>query len=314
MQNSAMGADSFSAIVEVAIKVAQMHDSTVALTDLTELMPAGMTSVEVAEALEFTPELSTKYVLKDGLVLPKSGIRPDSDDHSRRLAHSMTNINVAKRISTMLGTDEAEMIAVTGSTSYRAASWRDDVDLFCVTRPQRMWLFLAKALLFARASRLLLRSKVPICLSCVVDETHAQDLFNNDRGALFARDALLARVLTGDGQYRSLLESAQWIRNYFPRLYDARCTPGGQSPATGVRSSAWDRFVNLFLFTTLGTYVRAKSRLHNRLLAMEGKGMALFHAKVGTDHLIYESARYGRLKEIYGAIKPMSEPVQSATR
>ncbi len=304
MSNRIPEGETFSRLVEVVFKVAQMHGSSVALSDLMQLAPSGMTADQVSNAFEILPGLSGKFILRDGFVVPTSGSYPTPDEYVRRQSHSMMNVQAARWLSGKLGRGEAQMIAVSGSTSYKAASWKDDVDLFCVTRTEKMWLFLAKALLFARASQILGRSRVPICLSCIMDERHARVLFGTDRGALFARDALIAQVISGEDWYESLLGGAPWMMKYFPRLYETR-SPLRPSSAGGMPPSAWDRFVNLLLFRTVGSYIAAKTRLHNHFLARGGKELAIFHRRVGTDHLIYESARYARLKRIYDNIRPI---------
>lgn len=299
--------ENFATLLGVVLKVAQMHGSPVALSDLVKLLPAGTATKDIEVAFEALPTLPGNYVLKDGILVPRAGDHPLSDDFNRNLQHSIANIEVARWISKALGSGQALTIAVSGSTSYRAASPRDDVDLFCVTRPHTMWFFLAKALLLTRMSRVLRKSNVPICLSCLMEERYATSLFAKDGGALFARDALVAEVVLGHDKYATLLHSAPWMKRYFPKLYSGKSTPSTMNANSKTKSSSWNRCVNLFLFMTLGSYIRAKARFHNHVLAREGKSMSIFHARAGPDHLIYESAKYIRLKEIYDDIRPSSK-------
>ena len=301
------GDENFATLLGVVLKVAQMHGSPVALSDLVKLLPAGTANEDIEVAFETLPTLPENYVLKDGLLVPVGANSPPLSDFNRNLKHSIANFKVARWLSNALGSRQALTIAVSGSTSYKAASPMDDVDLFCVTRPHTLWFFLAKALLLTRMSRLLRKSNVPICLSCLMDEGYATSLFAEDGGALFARDALVAEVVLGNDRYASLLGSAPWMKRYFPKLYAGRSTPPRIGALPRSRTPNWDRCVNLFLFITLGSYIRAKAHFHNYLLDREGKSMSLFHARVGPDHLIYESAKYIRLKDIYDDIKPSSK-------
>jgi hypothetical protein len=304
------GDERLAALVNVVVKVAQMHGSTVPLSDLVQLLPDGTTSEEIAEVFEALPPLRGNYSLKDGLLVPKSESDLPSKDLNLRLRHSNANTQVVRWLSKAMGNKEATIVAVSGSTSYNAASPRDDVDLFCVTRPQRMWLFLAKALLLTRASRIFRRPNVPIDMSCLMDEDYATTVFAQDGGALFARDALVAEVVSGQSQYASLLEFAPWMKRYFPKLYERRRAPTGTKKNAKSKSSGWENCLNLFLFTTLGSYIRAKAIFHNYVLAREGKELSAFRARVGPDHLIYESAKYERLREIYEDISPMPKESQ----
>jgi hypothetical protein len=304
------GDERLAALVNLVVKVAQMHGSTVPLSDLVQLLPDGTTSEDIADVFEVLHPLPGNYALEGSLLVPKSNKDLLSNDFNLRLRHSIANTQVARWLSNALGKREALIVAVSGSTSYNAASPRDDVDLFCVTRPQTMWLFLARALLLTRASRVFRRSNVPIDLSCLMDEDYATKVFSKDGGALFARDALVAEVIRGQSQYARLLESAPWMRRYFPKLYERRSAPTGTQNHARSKASGWERCVNLFLFTTLGSYIRAKAIFHNHVLARKGKSLSAFHARAGSDHLIYESAKYDRLREMYEDIRPMQKEIQ----
>ena len=306
--------DRLAALVNVVVKVAQMHGSTVPLSDLVQLLPDGTTSEDIADVFEVLPPLPGNYALRNGLLVPRSDKDPPSNDFNLRLRHSIANTRVARWLAKALGNREALIVAVSGSTSYNAASPRDDVDLFCVTRPNTMWLFLARALLLTRASRVFRRSSVPIDLSCLMDEDYASKVFAKDGGALFARDALVAEVVRGQSRYASLLDSAPWMKRYFPKLYERRSTTAGTQMNARSKASSWERCVNLFLFTTLGSYIRAKAIFHNRILAREGKSMSAFNARAGPDYLIYESAKYDRLRKIYEDINPMPKELQMNSR
>jgi len=184
---------------------------------------------------------------------------------------------------------------------------RDDVDVFCVTQSGKLWFFVTKALIIGRVSEALHRSSPPICLSCIMDLDFAEVSFSKDNGALFARDALVAKVVRGGPSYTALLRSANWMKQYFPKLYSYRTENGeGESHAPSGRS-AWTFAANRFLFHTIGFYVRAKARFHNHILSKSGKAMSSFRAKAGVDHLIYESTKYQKLRDVYSEIRPLPE-------
>ena len=296
--------ESIETLVGVAVNVARMHDSALALSDLVKLMPSGTTLESLTREFESRPSLSERYSLEGDFIIPRGGASSSKEEYTDRLSNSEANIQVARWLSTKLGRSQALSVSVSGSTSYRSASRNDDVDLFCVTRTGSMWFFLTKALLLTRASRLFKRSGTPICLSCVMDSRYAATVFGEDRGALFARDALAAEVILGRAEYARLLESARWMGDYFPAIYSRKTagteTRGGPPASVTGFTSALDRL--LFLF--VGTYVRIKADFHNRNLARQGKTRNAFRALVGRDHLIYESVKYLKLKEMYEDIKP----------
>ncbi len=304
MLSRSPGDDRLETLVGVILRAAQLHGTAVNLVDLSQLLQTRETPEELARAFESHPRLSRRYALREGFVVKRTGSYSSAADRDGIRDNFVANVRAAKWLTSRLG-GEAVLVAVSGSTSYKTASRKDDVDLFCVTRPGTMWVFLARALILTRLSKLFDRSRAPICLSCVMDESYARKLFSADRGALFARDALVAEVVLGRDQYDSLLESAPWVGRYFPRLYALRRSPGRQRKDAKGAGSAWTKVANLLLFITLGSYIRAKARLHNNLLAKQGNDLYLFQVRIGLDHLIYESDKYIRLREMYDEIQPI---------
>jgi hypothetical protein len=280
-----------------------MHESAVSLTDLARLMPEDTNTTDLVTAFENLPTLRENYLLKEGYVLSRSEAQKDLFSESERRRHSIANITLARVLSSRLGGKDALVFAVSGSTSYRSASVHDDIDLFCVTPRGKMWVFLAKVLVRTRALYLLRKSSRSINVSCVMDEEYARTMFSTDQGPLFARDALMAEVVHGREAYDGLLESASWMGLYFPKLYGLRKSLGrakrrGQ-PSTPIHLG----ITNLFLYFVIGSYIRLKARLHNRLLVREGKRSSLFIPRIGFDHLFYESERYLTLKAIYSSMR-----------
>ncbi len=293
--------------VDVVLEVARMHGSSVSVNELLKLLPNGVRTEDVLTALESTPKFASTYALRDGLIVLQVGQEVQFDDYHGRLERSRVNIERVKWLTSKLSSPNALTISVSGSTSYRAASKGDDVDLFCVTSTNTMWLFLAKALLFARVSRIFRRSAESICLSCTMDDRYARSMFSIDRGALFARDALMAVVVRGDEHYSNLIASASWMDQYFPELFAAKSGTRDAVAGPVAHASLLLRSVNRFLFIVLGSYIRMKVNYHNRLLARTRNPLAFFNARIGVDHLIYESGKYLKLREMYGEIRPESD-------
>lgn len=294
-------------IVSVAMNVAQLHGAAVALVELENLLPETNTTEDLVAVLELFPQLRDAYVVRNGLVTPKSESAPASSAREEAQRRSMANISAARAFGRTLAGRDLEVIAVSGSTSYLSASARDDLDLFCVTTKGRVWVFLLKALVMARLRRLSDRRATPVTFSCVMDRKRADEMFSTDNGALFARDALMARVVSGHRSYAELLDEASWIQRYFPRLYGRRGKREALPHSSERPSLLPYGPLNLLLYRTVGSFIRAKASLHNRRLAREGKGMALFRLRIGADHLIYESRRYQALRSMYSKVASVGE-------
>src|SRR5438445_2925239 len=303
--------ENIEAIVEVAVRAAWLHESAVSLTDLARLMPEDMNATDLVTAFESLPKLRENYLLKEGYVISKDEAHRDMFGESERRRHSIANISLARVLSSRLGGRDEVVFAVSGSTSYRSASVHDDIDLFCVTPRGKMWFFLAKVLVRTRALHLLRKSSRSINVSCVMDEEYARVMFSADQGPLFARDALMAEVVDGREAYDGLLESASWMALYFPKLYGLRKSLGGTKVRAQRSTPLGLGIANLFLYFVIASYIRAKARLHNRLLVKEGKRSSVFIPRIGLDHLFYESERYLTLKAIYSSMRHDETDVSS---
>jgi hypothetical protein len=204
-------------------------------------------------------------------------------------------------------------LSVAGSTSYKTTSENDDIDIFCVTEKDSLWIYLTKALLLARVFKLVRPRSPRFCFSCVLDEEYARRLFASPSDALFARDALTAQVLRGSLFYDGLLRKGQWLSDYFPKLHRLRKAQHVETPKeTGVTPSTVARkALNHFLFLTVGNYVRLKSILLNRKFRKAGRPDSFFTIISSRDHCIFESQGYQKLRRIYSELKPYSAAHQS---
>ncbi len=223
--------------------------------------------------------------------------REESDRLSRanwRLAFSLRFAELCSRVG-------VKVISVSGSTSYLSVARDDDLDFFCIMNVDSLWPSLAKFLLLARVFRIVHEDSPLICLSYVADEAFALREFTSPQDGLFARDAIYVRVLRGRKYYARLLKSSTWMAGYFPRMYCERVKEA-EGKITVKSSSAAGRIANLFVYLTVGRYIKIKSFLLNRRYAKERMQASLFRVRMGRDHCIYESTRYLDLKHMYSCM------------
>jgi hypothetical protein len=284
--------------IDLLYNVARLNDSVLSLRDLQVLLNSETSLSELEDAFADTPILKSKYNLQSGFVFEKGKDDAIVALELQKRRKAFGNVALGARLAARLKGKGSVIIAIGGSTSYQSVKESDDLDFFCITHTDSVWIFLTKALLLLRATRLYSSQPSGACLSCVMDQDFAEKLFGNEQDPLFARDALNAIVLEGDKQYRSLLLKADWIARMFPRLYAARSIPI-EGAIHRRDSSVIRRVVNLFLFRTVGVYIRMKSMLENRRIARHGNKGRLFVTRVGRDHCIYESMRYRKMREIY---------------
>jgi len=287
-------------------QIAKQNGSALTLAELLEATSMVATEADLEAAWRRNPTLSSRYSLELGLVFEKGErtVDPSSLAAAERqsVERSRRNLLLANELASLCVDERVKMIAVGGGNSYRRSGPRDDIDLFCVTAKDSLWIFMFRSLLLARLYSFGRRGSPPFCFSYVLDEGRAHADFRTSDDGLFARDALMAFVLHGRRFYQSLLTESPWMRRYFPVLYNRKSGGKGffwtrEEGVTGARPAS--RIANSFLYHTVGTYIRMKAYLLNGRFLRQGNLSSVFRAKVATDCCIYESNRYRRLREIY---------------
>jgi hypothetical protein len=299
--------------VEILLAIARVKGSLLSTKDIDELTDLLSTGADITSIWDRTPVLDSRYELQGGLVIEKhvksSQTRAERlDDMNQRTARAEKYIKYAREFSFLSGRRWIRVFSVAGSTSYKSTSESDDVDIFCVTERDSLWIYLTKALILARVFKLVRPRSPRFCFSCMLDEDYARRLFASPNDALFARDALTTQVLQGSLFYDGLLQRGQWLSDYFPKLHALRkvlpVQPFEETHAT--RRNSGLKALNHFLFLTVGTYVRLKSILLNRELRKTGRLNSLFGLISSPDHCIFESQSYRALRRIYSEFKPYS--------
>ncbi len=299
--------------VELLLAIARAKGSLLSAKDvdeLTGLLPAG---ADLGSIWNQIPSLDSRYEVKGGLVVERRASNNQAssgaiEDQKWRRARAERYIEYAREFSSLSGKTWIRVLSVAGSTSYKAPSENDDIDIFCVTEKDSLWIYLTKVLLLARVFKLVRPGSPRFCFSCVLDEDRASRLFASPNGALFARDALTAQVLRGSLFYDGLLRRGQWLSDYFPKLHGLRKAQHLRTfeDTKVTRPTVAQKALNHFLFLTVGYYVRLKSILLNRKLRRTGRLDSLFRVISSPDHCIFESQSYQELRRIYSEFKRYS--------
>ncbi len=307
--------------VELLLAIARAKGSLLSAKDIDELTGLLPTGADLGSIWNQIPSLDSRYEVKGGLLVERrvSNNQTSSgaiEDQKWRRARAERYIEYAREFSFLSGKKWIRVLSVAGSASYKATSQNDDIDIFCVTEKDSLWIYLTKALLLARIFKLVRPGSPRFCFSCVLDEDYARRLFASPNDALFARDALTAQVLRGSLFYDGLLGRGQWLSDYFPKLHGLRRAQhiGTFEDTNVTRPTVARKALNYFLFLTVGYYVRLKSILLNHKLKRTGRLDSVFRVISSPDHCIFESQSYQELRRIYSQFKPHSAEYPSLER
>ncbi len=252
------------------------------------------------------------FQIKDGYLLTNSAQSYESRVEREQM--SAAKLDSAARFGRVLTrlVPFIRTIAVTGSVAYGSADRWDDIDLFIVTERNRLWLTALMALVFVRVSKLLgLRPHhlSPFCLSYVHDEEgFTEESQRNRSNPLFARELLKAKPIVGMDQYRKMLESNDWVANFYAAPYAAKLralVEGNDSKRVEDQENS-DRLSFLLgwgeslTFLVLSRYLRIKAYLTNLKLKSQGKALSVFEPKISAVSCIYSSNFYEWLRTLWG--------------
>jgi len=296
--------------IKLFCDLAKMNGAALTVEEIVALVALPASKEELERAWNNNPILSTNYELQSGVVVERNrgGARFVTDwrvfREIDRRDRAKGYLKSAVGFSALCSGRYSKLVAVSGSASYRSVSRTDDLDFFCVTQKDSLWIFLTRTLILARLYRRFHKDSPKYCFSCNMDESFALESFATSESPLFGRDALNAVLLYGNDCYQSLLARGAWMRNYYPRLYESKFESGGERPATAREGpSAGERVLNLFLYYTVGSYIKLKSALLNRRFLREGRGDSLFTVRSGPDHCMYESQKYTYLEKSYSNLE-----------
>ena len=302
--------------ISILSGIAKTNGSNVTLKDLAALTRTSLSEDQIRSSWETFPNLAVSYRLREGFILQPGNDQVQSDRDTLALeqekrTRAKTYTRYANMFASLCKARGTNLLAISGSTSYKTPFASDDLDIFCVTKPNSLWIFLTKSLLLARFQQLFRRDAPRLCFSYAVDQKFAEKEFPLPKDALFARDALTATIVHGQNYYKALLKRSPWISNYFPRLYRDRADTVKDEGIARERivSRPGTKFLNLLLRVTVGNYVAFKSTLLNKRLRKQRKLSAVFSAKIGTDHCIFESARYSKLRAMYRQLDERPGPI-----
>jgi ubiquinone/menaquinone biosynthesis C-methylase UbiE len=295
--------------------IAKANGSLVSLKDLAALTRTNLSEEQLESSWAAIPELAGSYELKNGLIIERGNNNAGNsltnvDQEQEKRGRAEGYARYAREFASLCNGGETKLMAISGSASYQSPSAADDLDIFCISNADHLWLFLTKSLLLARFLHVFRRNEPRICFSYAVDESFVEKEFLPARDALFARDALTTIVVHGQEFYKELLKKSPWISSYFPHLYQRRTNAlhDGKVASEKIASAPSQKFLNIFLRVLVGNYIAFKSAMLNRKLKKQRKLESLFSIKIGPDHCIFESVRYSKLKAMYLKLNETGRP------
>ena len=296
------------------IRIASKCGQAISINEIGLILSNPKDSKNVREIIQSDSIISKSVSIENELVVMRGyeilfSERPFREIVSKRyLANARTFANQLIRQSPYW-----KLIAVCGSVAYKSALLSDDIDIFLITKKNRMWLCFLKALLIARVFNIkaqLIGKKINFCLSYVQDEECFLKEVQNHRTSLLARELLSIRILAGTKYYKSVLEKTSWISKVFPRLHSFRkrekLKKDKEQSKKEFLSIPYD-VSNSLVFALLGTYLHLKAILRNLSYRKKQKMEDIFETRLSHCACVYSSEKYREIERIYESMQVTRE-------
>ncbi len=288
--------------VAALLEVARLHGTGVALDELATLLPDGAPR-RPSELEAWLRSRTPPTPVVDGIAFssqlqPAEAARRARKDRGRgylEQAHRLTREELAPIHRWVL------CLCVTGSTAFGEPMEGDDLDLLLVTRRGSLWWVLAVAYLRIRLASVRGRSRAaPACLNLVLDEPAARAAFAEPKGLLFAREALSARPMLGEAEYRELLAHGRWMRSELPRLYDRWQLPDTSGPSKDLTVPTGVRLLSALAFLPVAAYLQLQGLVRNARFRRQARPERQFRTVTAWGRMAFLSDRYEELRRQYG--------------
>jgi len=191
----------------------------------------------------------------------------------------MEKIKYAKEYIKTLPKKNILFAGISGSVSYEPAQ-EDDVDIFIITRRNHLWSVILKAMIVRRTS-----GKKDICLSLLLDDHYASQLYSSGLSDLMTRDAFKVIPVYGSEYYNELLQKIPGLGSSYSRNNSIRYNGSSR------RFSFPDLFDALsFIFFAPFIFLKSIRRSHmdQKVLGSEGA----FETKISHKYFYYNSEKY----------------------
>jgi len=295
--------------LEQVFKISSWLDFPFTVDEVAEYFLPGLNLTgDQVKALFNDSTLDLPFTLRDRYLL--TNISQSILSRAERKLFSAAKLESASRFANTLSRliPWIETVAVTGSVAYGSARKWDDIDLFIVTKRDRLWLSLSLALILVRLGKLLrIRDAdlLPFCLSYVHDDLgFLQESSKSRFSPLFARELLKAQPLVGIRRYRQILEDNEWVKLIHKAAYTSKIDelapePSNKGTVANERFSFFLQWADGVAFVLLRTYLKIRSDIMNAKLKSKGEEFRVFDQVMNRHSCMYVSNLYRWLQQLW---------------
>lgn len=202
-----------------SVLYASLFDYPLTLAQLRQsLIESAQTPSEILQTYDRSPALQNVIEYQDGFFFP-AGRANLIDERKRREARSRAFLRRHDLfLSLVCAIPYVKMVALSGSIAHLNLEGDGDLDLFIVTRGQRVWSTTVAAVVLAK----LLRRRRIVCANFVLADTRLgleqQDLFT-------ASQIVHLKPLIGRDVFQTFVSANPFVLRFYPNFHDAGSPP-----------------------------------------------------------------------------------------
>jgi hypothetical protein len=195
----------YSSLFDYPLTLAQLRQS---------LIESRQTPSQILHAYDSSPALREIVEHKDGFFFP-AGRRDLVDERRRREARSRAFLRRHHALLSLVCLiPYVRLVALSGSIAHLNLEGDGDLDLFIVTRGNRVWSVTVAAVLLAK----LMRRRRVVCVNFVMADSR---LAIDERDLFSASQIVHLRPLIGRDVFRSFVAANPFVARFYPNFHDA---------------------------------------------------------------------------------------------
>jgi len=189
-----------------------------------------------------------------------------------------------KFISSILS-DDILFAGVSGSVSY-VPEPEDDIDIYLITRSNRLWRVLLKSFIVCRITE-----NNDICLSLAFDHEYAVEYYRSFISGLAAKDSVHVIPFAGLEYYQGLLHSSPEIMTTYQKRENSTTESAPVSLGQGSRLS----LIDLLLYVIVSSWLHLKSLYRNKKFDRKNMPGDKFQTVTGLHRFYLKTVKYEEL-------------------
>ncbi|MCL6002169.1 MAG: hypothetical protein M0Z77_07200 [Thermoplasmatales archaeon] len=193
-------------------------------------------------------------------------------------------IREAREFFSRINTRNTLFIGISGSVSYEPREG-DDIDIFLISKTNRMWTSILEVLMFRRIYRF-----NDLCLSLCMDDSYAVPYFTNLENGLAVRDSTKVIPISGEPYFNDLIRRSTLILQKLNEEGSKRVS------GSSLKGSIFNP-LEFLAYVFVASWINLKAIIVSKFNPQKGEGV--FNTIFSLHSCYFDTEKYRTLNERY---------------